>query len=392
MNWTTPQDIADRLHRKWKNGELLRAHAAGDAFPVLEVPLRGPSAHDLGDHLEAIRKWATALRTGSRDGRRYRLVNKTIGGRNIGRSEIPGRAVIESYAQAWHILGVAGPGSDVEVFDELLRTSAQEPSVHSWILRYPLRAIELAPSWPKLLAARDWLEFHRDTGLYLRQIDAPGVDTKFMESHRGVLADFFGVSAAKAAFATSLGFIEKPTYLRLRFSPGVVDFPAGLTEATLRLDELKRLAPDISTAIIIENEITYLSVPIPKHGVVIFGKGFDVTNAESISWLGPIAAQSRVYYWGDIDAQGFEILHGARTTLPQLNSLLMDRDTLLQHRQQWVTGTKASRRALDQLSADERALYDDLVTNHFGDTIRLEQERINWAWVLKRLERLDSAV
>ena len=36
-----------------------------------------------------------------------------------------------------------------------------------------------------------------------------------------------------------------------------------------------------------------------------------------------------VHYWGDIDTHGFAMLARARRALPQTESLLMDRDTLL---------------------------------------------------------------
>ena len=40
------------------------------------------------------------------------------------------------------------------------------------------------PPWPK----RSW-EPIRVTAAYLRQVEVPGVDTKFIEGHRGLLAE-----------------------------------------------------------------------------------------------------------------------------------------------------------------------------------------------------------
>ena len=49
-----------------------------------------------------------------------------------------------------------------------------------------------------------------------------------------------GVRPGEAAFAADLGLAHKPTFVRLRFDPQVLGFPAGITEASLRTTELAR--------------------------------------------------------------------------------------------------------------------------------------------------------
>ncbi|MGN6524272.1 MAG: Wadjet anti-phage system protein JetD domain-containing protein, partial [Actinomycetes bacterium] len=85
--------------------------------------------------------------------------------------------------------------------------------------------------------------------------------------------------------------------------------------------------------------------------------------------------------WGDIDTHGFAILDRLRAWLPQTRSVLMDRATLLAHRERWVEEDRPTRAALSRLTEDERALYEDLVTDAFGQRVRLEQEVIDWGWV-----------
>ena len=63
----------------------------------------------------------------------------------------------------------------------------------------------------------------------------------------------------------------------------------------------------------------------------------------------------------------------------------MDRDTLLSHRERWGTEDSPTSARLRHLAADERALYTDLVEDRFAEKLRLEQERIDWAWVAERL-------
>lgn len=130
-----------------------------------------------------------------------------------------------------------------------------------------------------------------------------------------------------------------------------------------------------------ENEITYLTVPVPKDGMALWGKGFEVDRVGRLPWL----ATADVFYWGDTDTHCFAILNRLRVWLPRTVAVLMDRETLLAHRDRWVTETMPTRASLAHLSTDEAALYQDLVTDHLGDRVRLGQERIDWEWAMKRL-------
>ena len=40
-----------------------------------------------------------------------------------------------------------------------------------------------------------------------------------------------------------------------------------------------------AAAVIIENETTYLTVPVPDGGIVVWGKGFEVDRVDSLPWL-----------------------------------------------------------------------------------------------------------
>lgn len=374
--WTTPAGIAAKVRRGWDDGSLLRAFVSGDPCPVIEVPLRGPVAADLGEHFDRARAWADGIRAASQGGRAYEVVSGRIGGRLAGATELPARAVVETYDRAWRLLGAA---TEAAAFRSLVEAAHTEPRAREWALRAPIAAIALADEWLTVLAALRWLDARRDSGLYLRQVTAPGVDTKFIERHRGVLAAMLGVPAR--GFTAALGYATKPSTVRMRFAPGVLAMPSGLSEAVLRTDELRRLRVRPRRALIVENEITYLSVPVPDDGVVLWGKGYDADEPASLDWLAGID----VDYWGDLDTHGFGILHRVRAWLPHARSVLMDRETLLAHEDRWGKEPSPTAAALTTLDAAETALYTDLVTDRYGVRVRLEQERIDWDWALSRL-------
>lgn len=372
--WTRPTDIRATVRRRWDDGSLLRAYAAAAPFPVIEVPLRGPRVSEIGADLGAVQDWSAALESGRHEDRHYALTYSDVGGRLIGRNQLPHHATVSSYGRAWALLGVT---AEVRNYDEVLQLTVVEPLVRAWVAAHPLRAVVLHAEWPQLLSAYQWLDAQRGSGRYLREITAPGVDTKLVERHRGVLAALLGVSTSSTAFLLDLGLTARPELVRLRAHPGTF---GSLSDLTVRVDELRATAISVRSAIIVENEITFLSVPVPRDGIVLWGKGFEVDRAGSLPWL----RSADVHYWGDLDTHGFAILNQLRTRLPQTHSILMDRPTLLEHRERWGHESTPTRARLDRLSSDEAAVYDDLVTDRLGDRVRLEQERIDWAWAAPR--------
>jgi hypothetical protein len=84
-------------------------------------------------------------------------------------------------------------------------------------------------------------------------------------------------------------------------------------------------------------------------------------------WL----AEKQLFYWGDIDVHGFQILAQLRAHYPAVQSLLMDAATF---RRYYGGGRGAGfvAQALPALTAAEQALYQELLrTNR-----RLEQGKL----------------
>jgi len=376
--WTSPAEIKAKVRRRWDDGSLLREYAAG-AFEPLAVPISGPTASLLGDDLGAVQAWIAALDAGAtvRGRRCYTIEFKQVGGRWIGRNLMPARALLGDWEEVWTLLGV---DREVAAYRAVLDVVAGHPAIREAVLARPLAALEVGDGWPAVLAAFDWIEAKRRSGRYLREIDAPGVDTKFVERHRALLARLLAVSSSATGFASELGFASKPAHVRLRFDQSFAGLPRQLSEASFRLTELARLPVAVRTAVIVENEITYLSVSVPPEGVVIFGSGFDVDRPGALPWL----SDADVFYWGDLDTHGFAILDRLRAWLPDTSSFLMDVETLLAHRDRWGQEPKPTSSTLRHLTRAEQDLYTDLVTGHHGDRVRLEQERIDWAWARSR--------
>ncbi|QWC84586.1 hypothetical protein KLP28_13565 [Nocardioidaceae bacterium] len=375
--WSTPTDIARAARRRWDDGTLLRALVDEQPCPQIEVPLRGPRPAEIGDDLTAVRTWLSALDHGRDEDRRYALRWRTVGGRLVGRNELPSHAVVSTFDQAWALLGVR---REVAALARVIGAAGDRAAVRDWAHSRPLAAVALGAEAEQVVAAYDWLDARRGSGLFLRQISAPGVDTKFVEQHRGVLGAMLGVRASAAGFLADLGLQAKPEVVRVRPHRSL-GLPVALPDITVRADDLAALTLSPTSCLVVENEVTFLSVPVPESGLVIWGHGFEVDRVGRLPWLAGVP----VTYWGDLDTHGFAILDRLRAWLPQTRSVLMDRDTLIEHCDRWGVEPKPTRAGLTRLTAGESEVYAELVADVHGERLRLEQERIDWTYALGAL-------
>ncbi len=371
--WTRPADVRDAARKKWH--AWLSGFAAGQAWEPWNFPLRGPGPAEIGARWGDVQDWAGEWQRAGRGP--LRVAYKQVGGRLIGANAIPARAWLDGYDQAWDLLG---GGAEVRRLRALLdRTKSESPRLLPWLERHPVKALELAGEWEQLLATVRWIDERQDRSMYLRQVDVPGVDTKFIGRHKQVLAELLDlqldpsrIDGSAADFEGRYGFRRKPEYVRHRKAAD-----GGYSELTVRADEFIIQPPGIERAYIVENEITYLAFPVPSDAIVIFGGGYAVNILGSVDWL----AALDLIYWGDLDTHGFAILNRLRTRFPHVRSMLMDRETLLAHRSQWVTESSPTTAALGLLTPSEQDTYQALGTASDAPAVRLEQERISFAAV-----------
>jgi hypothetical protein len=403
--WTTPADLRRVLHRRWDNGTFLAMFAAGQQWEPLSVGLRGPAGGELASRFPEVQAWAADWQRV--DQRLVRVEHRRVGGRVIGANTIPYRAWIDGYEQLWQYLAV---GRQVRRFaDALAGAKLSSPRLAGWMLAHPMKVLTMEADWARITGTVGWIDSRARPGSYLRQIDVPGVDTKFIERHRGVLTELLDLQLAgdridysrpRSDFAGRYRFRGKPDYVRFRLLSD--DRPGGppehgavagsgwqvFSELTVRAEELASAPPPgISTVYVVENEITYLAFPGADKSIVIFGAGYAVSVLKSLAWLG----DCELVYWGDIDTHGFAILSRLRQVFPHVRSMLMDRGTLLAHDGQWVTEPSPVSAGLEFLTADETGLYRDLVEGALGPAVRLEQERVSFAALEQALGNPENA-
>ena len=217
--WTRPADVRASIRKKWDSGSLLARFAAGQDWAPLGIPIRGPSAREIGEQLAEVRQWAAEWAAAAAAGP-LRVEYKQVGGRHFGANSIPARAWLDSYDDAWALLRV---GAEVRRLAGLIE-AARGTRLVPWLTSHPMRALRIAADWDRLLATVRWIEQRQTSGMYLRQVDAPGVDTKFIERHKGVLTELLDAqldpSRVDSACARLRRALRLPPPARLRPVPG----------------------------------------------------------------------------------------------------------------------------------------------------------------------------
>lgn len=390
MRWTTPTDLQAQVHKLWDRGLLLASVAGGESVFPRRLALKGPDSRALGERFSEVRDWIAGLV--ANEGL-YRIEWRSVNHRVLGANRIPSAIWIDTLEQA---LGLIGKHRAAERFAGMVeRTRETRAELIPWLAKRPLRALALAEEWPQLLAIVDWLSKHPRPEVYLRQVDLPGVHTKLIEGHRAVLAELFDLVLPEEAidathtgafgFCRRYGFLDKPARVRFRMlDPTVRLLPmASDQDITLTQAAFSSLAPPVTTVFITENEINFLAFPNVRDSMVIFGAGYGFANLIAAHWL----QEKNILYWGDIDTHGFAILNQLRGFFPHTVSFLMDRETLLAHRQFWGSEPQPQTGDLLRLTTEEQALYDQLRQHTWGVSVRLEQEKIGFRLLAATLQR-----
>lgn len=390
MTWTSPNQLKAQLARLWQRGDLLRDAVTGNTRFPLRLSLKPPSSADITERFDAVRAWAAQL--ASTDSIRVEWLE--VRHRVQGAQKIPTCAWVDTLEEA---LTWLGKRKDWDRFSAQVSVTRQvHPTLLPWLEKRPLQALQLSAQWPRLLAVVAWLVEHPRPGIYLRQVDLPGVHSKFIEAHRGVLTELLDLALPVAAvdtgkagvgqFSARYGFLEKPTRIRFRVLDPTIRVVSGSAspDVTLDAESFSRLELAVKRVFITENETNFLAFPQVGNAIVIFGAGYGWDALARSHWLKHCA----IHYWGDIDTHGFGILDQLRGHFEHVASFLMDRETLAAHAAVWGQEDKPLLADLPHLTAQERELYDDLRDNRIRAGLRLEQEHVGFGWLDHRLQQL----
>jgi hypothetical protein len=391
----SPETIKEKTVKIWQSGRILSAWLTGEDLFPLDLPFRKVTAREALERFSEVRSWVTRLREGSKEtkGSGYSMEFMESNHRQLGTQQFPSRIWFETLDD---FLRFTGKRKDFELFQALVAQALEEqPSLRNWLERNPLKLLEHQDVWTRLLAVCRCLRAAPLPDRYLRELDIPGVDSKFIERHKAILRELLDIvlppeavnpeitSLSGHGFERRYGFRHDEPLIRFRILDAALAGRWGVSDLSVPLGQFRTLAIPCDRVFITENKINGLTFPSLPKALVIFGLGYGISALRDVAWL----RTKELYYWGDIDTHGFSILSQLRGYFSHTESFLMDREVLEGFCFLWgrEDDDKRCTAELANLTESERLLYLDLRDNVPGKNVRLEQERIAFAWLRRRL-------
>ncbi|WNV90358.1 Wadjet anti-phage system protein JetD domain-containing protein [Umezawaea sp. Da 62-37] len=245
-----------------------------------------------------------------------------------------------------------------------------------------------------LIQAADWFAGNDATGLTPRQVPIAGLHAKWLNTRQALVKELAGVENLQLAPA-------HPARIHFTYLDPAHRAAGGRVHDSATVGDRIQLPYRPEVVIISENKDTAIHFPEVGGGVSVEGVGRGGGTTAAFDW---ITRAPKVIYWGDMDADGLEILDGFRAAGVPAMSILMDPDAY----ESWERfGTNLDRhgkpleprpaRPVPYLTEPEHTLYHRLIAPTWIRHRRIEQERIPLIVALEEVDRCggsspDSAV
>ncbi|MDF1569216.1 MAG: DUF2220 family protein [Spirochaetaceae bacterium] len=377
----TPEDVRTKASRKFP--ALCRSWVLGDdPYPM---PIRAnlnPSSESESDRRDDWKRLVDGSKERTGKGG-YVLEFKEVRTRLRGMQSQPSRLVIPTREDHLALIGKAASFQsfchDVEAIRDFLidEEGTWCAANTTLILRYP-------GDWENIVQVVRYLEDNPQAAESLREI--PVADSKFTESRRQAVLALAGERSADLGLTLEHHWGGSSNWRpTIRFLDPDMRF-GGLSRMTIELTELASLVDSLKPKglFIIENRTSFDALPEIPGILALWGEG----NAVQALGKAGLPADQPVFYWGDIDREGLAILGRLRRMLPRTRSVAMDVETFENYEGFTVLEDSGSRTSFEGLDEEERALYRKLEDGvPGGSALRLEQERIEAGYAVRRLER-----
>lgn len=380
----TPKEIQEQSLKWWK--EILLSFIDGTTIFPKEINRIGRvSPKDILNKLSEYKQSIELLKINSKENKKfgYTLITEERQFDKIGKQIVPLKVSIDSIED---YLAVTRKEKDYQIFCKNFSMLIEQLAVlKDWIKANPLKLIE-HESWNDTLKVCKYFLSTPKPQLYIRQLPID-IHTKYIQENKAVVQSLLEflipeyINADKKAFELRFNLKYAEPLIRVRFLDTTLSPLDSATDISLTLSEFNNFNCDCDSIFVAENIMNFLTLPYLTKTVAIWsGGGFNVSYLKGIDWL----KSKQFYYWGDIDAQGFQILNQFRTYFPNTVATMMDEETLSCFKEMIVKGYPAKEQSLQYLSASETRFYDYLKENN----IRLEQEKITQRYAEKKINSL----
>ena len=373
----TPTEIRKKAENKYL--AYLRSVVEGLSFePIVIVGNKKPDDDTVRFERELTE---LILHSKEKKGYGYSIEYQKVKTRKHGEQDIP---VSISFLTESDYLKYIGKDQDTADFRKDMELILSVfPELYEWVCRYPNKVLDNHKAWGDLLKVCIYFKGNPQPQLYIRELPIQ-VDTKFIERNKGIIKELLDIIIAESVNTDETRF---ETRFNLRFDEPVVRFRvldkamsqvlfSGVDDMSIPISQFRESEIPVETVYIVENKMNMLTFPPIQKSIVVWGHGFGVDILKDVAWL----KSKKIFYWGDLDAQGFQILSETRAHFPQVASFLMDRATF-DNFYEGDIGTASNVENGLYLTPEEIEMFKYLKENN----LRLEQEKIPFSYVLKRI-------
>lgn len=373
----TPTEIRKKAENKYLT--FLRSVTERQAFePIVIVGNKKPN-----DDTVQFEKELTELIAHSKEkkGYGYSIEYQKVKTRKHGEQDIP---VSISFLTEQDFLKYIGKEQDTAGFrKDVERILSAFPELFEWVCRFPNKVLDNHRVWDYVLKVCIYFKGNPKPQLYIRELPIQ-VDTKFIERNKGIIKELLDIIIAKSVNPDETRF---ETRFNLRYDEPVVRFRvldkamsqmlfSGIDDLSVPINQFQEVEIPVEVVYIVENKMNMLTFPPIQKSIVVWGHGFGVDLLKDVTWL----KSKKIFYWGDLDAQGFQILSEIKTHFPQVESFLMDRETFdLFYESGFGTETNVEKNLF--LTPEEEKMFDFLKEGNY----RLEQEKIPFEYASSKI-------
>ena len=377
----SPEDIKQQALKWWK--PFLQSYILKERFfPKENERIGKAKPGDLTGRFEALQNEITSLYSKSKNetGIGYLVKTAEKNFRRTGTHQLPDSIVIETVEDYLHVTNKKKEWElFVKNYEQVINSL---PQLQNWIYNNPLLLTFPNTDWNGMLSVCKYFISTPRPELYIRQLPIP-VHTKFIEENDSLLQSLLDVlipehirDKTQKKFADRYFLQKDEPLIRIRVLDENLAVLNNIRDLSIRLSDFEKGAWHNTHVFITENKMNFLTLPRFPSAIAIWsGGGFMISYLRNARWL----ADKNIYYWGDIDEHGFQILHQLRTYYNQAKSVMMDRFTFDKFQEFAAKGERNNADTLSLLNEEEAKLYKLLKTTQNN---RLEQEKISQDYVV----------
>lgn len=378
----TPKEIEDQCLKWWKE-VLLSTIDSVPYFPKYINRIGKVNSKDILNRLLDYKTSIELLKVSSKEVRKigYSLIIEDRHFDRIGRQPVPERISLDSIQDYLHVIKKE---KEYQIFlKNYIFIQNELPLLIEWIKANPTKLID-HDTWQDTLKVCKYFLENPKPDLYIRQLPI-AIHTKYILNNKEIVQSLLEflipehINKGETKFELRFNLKYSEQLIRIRFLDRTLSPVDGATDISLTFSEFSNFHSGSDNIFVTENLMNFLTLPyLPKTIAIWSGGGFNVSYLQKIDWL----KSKQFYYWGDIDAHGFQILNQFRTYFPTTIAVMMDEQTLSSFAS--VVGQHATNQNLQQLTESELKLYNHLRKYN----IRLEQEKITQTFAEENIMKL----